>query len=231
MMAPKSCANFLSYLTAWLTTLAWQAISITTSYSIATLIQGIVVLARPSYTPLSWHTVLIMLAVALLSVLVNSTTGRILATFERLFLLLHLAGFFGILVPLVYFAPHNSASEVFTTFYNNGDWSTQGLAFLVGLPTVASTLTGADCAVHMSEEVRSANVVVPQSLIYTIFINGALGFAMAIAILFCTTDAKAAIESADTLYYPFLYIFKNALNSTTGACLSKLSLPETPLRL
>ncbi|KAI0416382.1 amino acid transporter [Xylaria grammica] len=217
LMAPKSCRNFLSYLTAWLTTLAWQAISITTSFSIATLVQGIVVLARPSYSPQPWHTVLIMLGVALLSVFVNSTTGRILATFERLFLLLHLTGFLGILVPLVYFAPHNSASEVFTTFYNNGHWPTQGLAFIVGLPTVASTLTGADCAVHMSEEVRSANVVVPQSLLYTIFINGALGFAMTIAILFCTTDAEAAIQSADTLYYPFLYIFYNAVKSTTGA--------------
>ncbi|KAJ8132573.1 hypothetical protein O1611_g1050 [Lasiodiplodia mahajangana] len=219
LMAPKPCANFLSYLTAWLTTLAWQAISITTSFSIATLIQGIVVLARPSYAPLPWHTVLIMLAVALLSVLVNSTTGRILATLERLFLLLHLAGFLGILVPLVYFAPHNSASEVFTTFYNNGLWPTQGLAFIIGLPTVASTLTGADCAVHMSEEVRSANTVVPQSLLYTIFINGSLGFSMAIAILFCTTDAEAAIQSADTLNYPFLYIFSTAVQSTTGACL------------
>ncbi|KAI0098775.1 amino acid transporter [Nemania sp. FL0031] len=219
LMAPKPCANFLSYLTAWLTTLAWQAISITTSFSIATLIQGIVVLARPSYTPLPWHTVLIMLAVALLSVLVNSTTGRLLATLERLFLLLHLAGFIGILVPLVYFSPHNSASEVFTTFYNNGLWPTQGLAFIIGLPTVASTLTGADCAVHMSEEVRSANVVVPQSLLYTIFINGSLGFSMAIAILFCTTDAEAAIQSADTLNYPFLYIFSTAVQSTTGACL------------
>jgi amino acid transporter len=144
-----------------------------------------------------------------------------LAALERLFLLLHLAGFLGILVPLVYFAPHNSASEVFTTFYNNGKWPSQGLAFLVGLPTVASTLTGADCAVHMSEEIRSANIVVPQSLLYTIFINGSLGFAMAIAIQFCTIDAEAAIKSADTLNYPFLQIFDSALNSTTGACLSK----------
>ncbi|KAJ2990487.1 hypothetical protein NUW58_g2925 [Xylaria curta] len=218
LLAPRSCANFLSYLTAWLTTLAWQALSTTTSFAVATLIQGIVVLVRPSYTALPWHTVLIMLAVALLSVLVNSTTGRVLAALERLFLLLHLAGFLGIVVPLVYFSPHNSASEVFMTFYNKGFWPTQAVAFLVGLPPVASTLVGGDCAVHMSEEVRSANVVVPRSLLYTTFINGSLGFSMILALLFCATDVEAAVRSADRLY-PFLHIFYTALESTTGACL------------
>ncbi|KAI0019382.1 amino acid transporter [Xylariomycetidae sp. FL0641] len=219
MMAPESCANFLAYLTAWLTTLAWQAISITTSYSISTLIQGLVVLSRPAYAPEAWHTVLMMLGVAVFSVAANSTSGRVLAALERLFLILHLVGFFGILVPLVYFAPHNSPAEVFTTFYNHGMWPTQGLAFLVGLPTVAATLTGADCAVHLSEEVRAANVVVPQSLIYTIAINGALAFAMVIAVLFCRFDVDAVLEAADTVFYPFLKIFQVSVKSTTGACL------------
>ncbi|KAI0475480.1 amino acid transporter [Xylariaceae sp. FL0804] len=219
MMAPEFCTNFLAYLTAWLTTLAWQAISITTSYSIATVIQGIVVLTTPSYSPTAWQTVLIMLAVAVLSVLANSTSGRVLAGLERLFLALHLVGFFGILVPLVYFAPHNGAADVFATFYDNGGWASRGLAFLVGLPTVATTLAGADCAVHLSEEVRAANVVVPQSLVYTIVLNGALAFAMVVAVLFCRIDVDEVLEASETVYYPFLKIFQIALKSTTGACL------------
>ncbi|OTA99028.1 hypothetical protein M426DRAFT_325490 [Hypoxylon sp. CI-4A] len=219
MMAPDRYANFLSYLTAWLTTLAWQVIAITTSYSVATIIQGIVVLAKPEYVAVPWHTVLIMWAAAVFSVLVNSTTGRALAKFESFVLILHLTGFFGVLIPMVYFAPHNTPSDVFTTFSNNGGWSTQALAFFVGIPTVAGTLTGADCAVHMSEEVRGANIVVPRALMYTICINGGLGFAMVIALLFCISDAEEAIASADTLFYPFLHIFKTAVKSTTGACI------------
>ncbi|KAI1385648.1 amino acid transporter [Hypoxylon trugodes] len=219
MMAPEWCANFLSYLTAWLTTLAWQVIAITTSYSVATIIQGLVVLAKPTYVAIPWHTVLIMWAAAVFSVIINSTTGRVLAKFEGLVLILHLTGFFGVLIPLVYFAPHNEPAAVFTTFSNNGGWPTQALAFFVGIPTVASTLTGADCAVHMSEEVRSANVVVPQALLYTIFINGALGFAMVIALLFCISDIDTAIAAADTMFYPFLQIFESAVKSTTGACI------------
>ncbi|KAF2962727.1 hypothetical protein GQX73_g10844 [Xylaria multiplex] len=218
MMAPKSCSNFLAYLTAWLTVLAWQAIAITTSYLITTTLQGIVVLAQPSYVPLPWHTLLIMWASILLAVLINSTTGRFLARFEGLILMLHLAGFFGILVPLIYFAPHNSASFVFTTFFNSGGWEAQGIAFLVGLPSIASTLIGADCAVHMSEEIQGAATVVPQALLYTIFINGSLAFAMAITLIFCLTDIDAAMAAAEAMFYPFLEVFRSGVNSTTGAC-------------
>ncbi|KAI1378114.1 putative GABA transporter [Hypoxylon crocopeplum] len=217
MMAPKSCSNFLTYLTAWLTTLAWQAMAITTSYLITTTLQGIVVLARPSYIPLPWHTLLIMWAATSLAVLINSTTGRFLARLEGLILILHLVGFFGILVPLVYFSPHNDPSVVFTNFFDNGGWGSQGLTFFVGLPSIASTLIGADCAVHMSEEIQSAATVVPQAMLYTIFINGSLSFAMAIALMFCITDIDAAVAAAETMFYPFLEVFQSGVNSTTGA--------------
>lgn len=144
--------------------------------------------------------------------------GRLLARFEGLILLLHLLGFIGILVPLVYFSPHNKASDVFTTLYNNGGWPTQGLAFLVSLPSVGSSLIGADCAVHMSEEIQSAAIAVPQALFYTIFINGSLAFSMIIALLFCITDLSAAEAAADTMFYPFLQVFQSGVKSTAGAC-------------
>ncbi|KAI0538679.1 amino acid transporter [Xylaria digitata] len=183
----------------------------------ATLLQGIVVLAHPSYEPQAWQTVLLIWATSLLCVLMNSISSRVLAKFEGLILVLHLVGFFGVLIPLVYLAPHNSASDVFTTFQNNGNWPSQGLALLVGFPTMASSLLGADCAVHMSEEIQSAPVVVPRALIYTILINGTLAFAVIIALLFCATDLEAAVAAADTLYHPSLKIFQSALNSTVGA--------------
>ncbi len=217
MLAPTSVATFLTYMTAWLTAIAWQAIAASVGYLIATLLQGIVVLAHPNYEPQAWQTVLLMWATSLLCVLMNSISGQVLSKFEGLILVLHLVSFFGVLIPLVYLAPHNSASDVFTTFRNNGNWPSQGLAFLVGLPTMASSLLGADCAVHMSEEIQSAPIVVPRALIYTILINGTLAFAIIVALLFCATDLEAAVAAADTLFYPSLQIFQSALNSTVGA--------------
>ncbi len=43
-MAPRSCSSFLAYMTAWMTTLAWQALAVSVGYIIATMLQGIIVL-------------------------------------------------------------------------------------------------------------------------------------------------------------------------------------------
>ncbi|KAI0187998.1 amino acid/polyamine transporter I [Xylaria flabelliformis] len=224
LMAPRSCSNFLAYLSGWLTTLAWEATAITTSYLTATTLQGIAVLANPSYVPQPWQTLLIMWASALFASGINFT-GRFLAQFEGLILVLHLVGFFGILVPLVYFGQHTDAKPVFEQFYDNGGWSSDALAFLVGLPSIASTLVGADCAVHMSEEIQSAATVIPKALVYTILINGTLAFAMVIAFLFSLTDLEAASAAAETMFYPFLYVFKSAVKSTAGAVIMASIIP------
>ncbi|KAK5625192.1 hypothetical protein RRF57_000908 [Xylaria bambusicola] len=217
MIAPESCAAFLTYLTAWLTTLAWQAAALTSNYTTATILQGIIVLTNPSYVARQWHTILIIYAVTFFTVAINFTTSRTLAKIEGLILILHLAGFFGILVPLVYFAPHNTASFVFETIRNDHGWPSQGVAFLVGLPTVASALIGADCAVHMSEEIQSASTVVPKALIYTLLLNGTLAFALLIGFLFSISDLEAATKASATMFYPFLHVFKTAVKSTAGA--------------
>jgi hypothetical protein len=47
--------------------------------------------------------------------------------------ILHVAGFFAILVVLGCMAPKNSASEVFTEFVNRSGWSSDGVSWLVGL--------------------------------------------------------------------------------------------------
>ena len=64
-------------------------------------------------------------------------------------LILHLLGFFGVLIPLWILAPINPPSMVFTQFYNLGGWSSQGLSFMVGMLTSVYGLLGADSAVHM----------------------------------------------------------------------------------
>lgn len=67
----------------------------------------------------------------------------------------------------------------------------------------------------MSEEIQNAAVVVPRSIMTGIFINGSLGFAMVLTILFRAGDIDQAL--AENPAYPFMAIFKHAVNSTSGA--------------
>jgi amino acid transporter len=66
----------------------------------------------------------------------------------------------------------------------------------------------------MAEEVQHASVAIPRSLMMTVFINGALGFGMLIAVLFCMGDLNEALESPTG--YPYMQIFYQATNSLGG---------------
>lgn len=63
--------------------------------------------------------------------------------------MLHLIGFFAILIPLITTANHGSAKEVFTHFLNLGGFPSQGLSFFVGMVGCMFAFAGGDAAVHV----------------------------------------------------------------------------------
>lgn len=67
----------------------------------------------------------------------------------------------------------------------------------------------------MAEEIRNAAVVIPKSILTGIAINGTLGFAMLIAVLYCMGDVDAALAANPA--YPFMAIFQSTTGSTAGA--------------
>ena len=83
-----------------------------------------------------------MWGVLLLSVLINTVFGATIPALEILFLFFHIVGFFAILIPLIYMAPHGSPHQVFTLFNNGGGWSSSGLSFFVGLQGSAVAIIG-----------------------------------------------------------------------------------------
>lgn len=56
--------------------------------------------------------------------------------------------------------------------------SLDGVACLVGMITNVGALVGGDTAAHMAEEVKNASKTLPRAMIWTIVVNGALGFLM-----------------------------------------------------
>ena len=68
---------------------------------------------------------------------------------------------------------------------------------------------------NVAEEIQDASTVVPRTMVATTVLNGVLGFAALMAILFCAGDIEKAEETATG--YPFIEIFYQATNSTGGA--------------
>lgn len=96
----------------------------------------------PTYDYQRWHGTLLFYAALAFALFVNTYLGRLLPQIESLMLVFHIMGFFGLLIPLIYLAPHQPASEVFSNFQNVGGWSTTGLSFFVGLTTSSGSFTG-----------------------------------------------------------------------------------------
>ncbi|KAI9660069.1 MAG: hypothetical protein M1821_001421 [Bathelium mastoideum] len=215
ILSPRSTRKFLSYVTGWITVTGWIAALAATAFFTATLIQAIVGQNHPTYTAPGWQGTLFMWATLLICVFINTVTSGVLPAIEILVLILHVLGFFAIIIPLIYLAPHGNAKYIFSTFYNDGNWSTKALSFFIGLKGNAAAFVGTDGAIHMSEEIRGASRNVARSMVLSVLINGVLAFGMLLAVLFCAGDIDAAAQDTDG--YPFIAILAQGVRSAMGA--------------
>lgn len=173
LLAPRSSKKFFSYITGelcdstfsdnrlksagWLTVVGWIAALTSVCYFVADLILQLVSLndVDHSFHREGWHGTLLLWAILMLSFVINVFVSSALPTIEIIVLIVHILGFFGILVPLVYLSgTYNSAKQIFTTFNNGGKWPTQTLAFFVGLQGNALAFVGTDSVVHVSTQSR-----------------------------------------------------------------------------
>ncbi|KAK5111932.1 hypothetical protein LTR85_011679 [Meristemomyces frigidus] len=214
LLAPPRSAKFLSWLTGWISTLGWQGAASTGTYLGGTIVQSMVVLNYPSYEPQRWQATLMLWAVLAVTLFVNTALIKFLPGLEGVILVLHVVGFFAILIPLVYLAPISSNAFVWSEFTNFSGYSSSGLSWFIGQSASAILFIGYDGACHMAEEVENASINVPRAMFFTIFINGALGFATYIFMLYCFGNPEAALSSPYGL--PFVEIFYNALQSKAG---------------
>ena len=66
-----------------------------------------------------------------------------------------------------------------------------------------------------AEEIPNASLVIPRSMLSSIFLNGVLGFGMLVAVLFSAGDIQSALNSPTK--YPYIEIFAQAVVSNKGA--------------
>ena len=218
MLAPKKYSVFISWITGWIATLGWNANTAAGVFFSGTMIQGLLVLNYPTYDYQRWHGTLLMWAALLVCVFVNTIAARFLPRIEGVILGLHTLGFFAILVPLLVLAPKADAAFVFKQFANEAGWSSNGLAFFVGLISTNLPFVGYDGPCHMAEEVSNASVIVPWCMVCTVLLNGALGFAICIAFSF-TVGGPQGLENAlsSPTGYDYIEVFFNATRSLAGS--------------
>lgn len=121
--APPNVQKVLSYFIGWLGILGYQTGTTIGAYVSGTLIQGLIILNNPnSYVPQRWHGTLIAMLITICVAFFNIFLAKHLPLVEGMILVLHIAGFVAIMVPLWVMAPRTSSSEVWTSFTDLNDW-------------------------------------------------------------------------------------------------------------
>lgn len=136
-------SNFLSYLTGWILVIAWQAACASVTWINSTIILGLVQVNYPGYVTETWHGTLIFYAVIAVAVLINTYLGRLFPWLEAVAFIVHILGFFAILIVLVYLAPKNDPKAVFQDFTNFGG-HTDVQSALVGAVTLMYMFNGTE---------------------------------------------------------------------------------------
>ena len=66
------------------------------------MIQALIQLNHPEYAPQQWHGTLLFWAIIIVAVLVNTVTSKLLPKIQSFILIVHILGYFAVLIPLVY---------------------------------------------------------------------------------------------------------------------------------
>ncbi|SCB64310.1 unnamed protein product [Fusarium graminearum] len=110
MLAPPRYSKYLSYITGWMNFAGWQGTSAAAGFLTATMIQGLVIFTRPDYDAQTWHGTLLIWACILVAIIINTVVSALLPILEGMILILHLIGFFAILITLLVFRDNDNGT-------------------------------------------------------------------------------------------------------------------------
>ena len=129
-----------------MSTLSWQCGTCSGMFLLGVQVQGLIALTHESYTPQAWQGYLFVILMVSIGLALNTWAAKQLPLIEGIILVFHIFGWATVLIVLWILSPKNTAHEVFTSFQNEGGWSSIGLSMLVGQVTSIYGLIGSDGA-------------------------------------------------------------------------------------
>lgn len=214
--------------TGWLSFLSCQASTASGLFLSGRLRQSLVSLYVQDYIPQGWQSMLLVYPGIVIMVLFNIWGHRIIPVSQNIGLIIHMLGLIAIVVVLWALGPHVTAGKALLTFTNSSEWSSTGLALMIG-QTSKSCLTidespstmltaystaanlpylGISSAIQFSPSLDNPARILPKALKTAFWTNATLGLLLICTLVFSLPDIQASLSD------PFLYIFRLTLSST-----------------
>jgi choline transport protein len=100
---------------------------------------------------------------------------------------------------------HTDAKFIFGTLDRSNGWSSDGMAFIVGLVNANLTFALLDSAAHLAEETPDPARNVPKTIMMTVIIEFLTAFPFACVLMYCLTDFESVVHTPTGV--PILQLF------------------------
>lgn len=249
-LAPPQNRKAASWFTGWISVGGQICLTASAAFAGGLQLRGLISINNDSYVPTQWQGMLFYWAVlvyALVTNLMGTTplsvmnlaSGK-LAIVRRFVAddtgVLHIAGFIALTAVIGAMSEKHSAHYVFVETANSTGWSSDGLAWMIGMLSTVYPFLGYaissscertladshryDAAAHLAEEIPHAARNVPLAMVGSVLANGVLGFIYCLVLLFGLGDLDSLL--ATTTGFPFMQLFLNTTKSKAGATVMSL---------
>jgi amino acid transporter len=188
----------VTWMTGWFNIIGNMALVTSIDYTLSTMVMAEVVIATDfAFTPTFPHTYGVFVAIVFLHGLMGSLPTRWLARVNKVYVYFNMISSVTVIICLFVMSPQkNSAKWVFTHFDADTVGWPAGMAFMLGLIDVMWSLTGYDCAAHLSEECRDAATAAPKAIYQSVAGVATTGWILILAVAFTVPSIDDALASA-----------------------------------
>lgn len=117
---------------------------------ITNTLSGLIIFNNSTYEPKGWHATLFLIALLIVTVLLNFALRRVINHLEVIGGIYHVILFIAIVTTLTRLAKRSTPEFVFKTLHADGGWDNPGVAFSIGMLSTAYPISSFDGVLHMS---------------------------------------------------------------------------------
>lgn len=158
MLAPASVQRPVSYVTGWMTIFGWLFNIVNVTYLVASRIPQLASYSSQSYQPQDWQIVLLMWALILTALAINSRPRKVLAWFVGVILLIHVLAGLVVVIIACTFTNFDRLSAI-VEWSDDSTFPTRGLSFLACFGFLNTAFCGGDVCMHVSCRLSLGNLL------------------------------------------------------------------------
>ncbi|KAG7423273.1 Choline transport protein [Fusarium oxysporum f. sp. raphani] len=213
-LAPARFKRPAGWFTGWISIGGLIALTSSPAFLGGLMTQALITLNDDTYLGTRWQGMLFYWAFVVYAAVMNVWGHRVLPTANFISGVLHAVFFLATLIVLAVMSKKNTAHYVFVETQNETGWSSSGVAWFVGMISSVYPFLGYDAACHLAEELPHASRNVPIAIMGSIGINGILGLAFILVLLFSSDTLERLLQTPTG--FPFVQLYLDVTKSHAG---------------